>query len=66
MNYYFDEDEDTVYSGSEYGRWRDSLEPDLLYLESYALHTSDDHVFYTYASSGEGGSSARRSPGPST
>jgi len=47
MNYYFDEDEDTVYSGSEYGRWRDSLEPDLLYLESYALHTSDDHVFYT-------------------
>jgi hypothetical protein len=47
MNYYFDEDEDTVYSGNEYCRWRDSLEPDLLYLESYALHTSDDHVFYT-------------------
>lgn len=55
MNYYFDEEEGTVYSGSEYGRWRDSLEPALVYLESYALHTSDDHVFYTFASSGDGG-----------
>lgn len=55
MNYYFDEEEGTIYSGSEYGRWRDSIEPDQVYLESYALNTSDDHVFYTFASSSDGG-----------
>lgn len=55
MNYYFDEDEGTVYSGQEYCRWRDSLQPDLVYLESYAPHTSDDHVFYSFASTSDGG-----------
>jgi len=54
MNYYFDEEEETIYSGVEYCRWRGSVEPDLLYLESYALHTSDDRVFYTFASAGDG------------
>lgn len=55
MNYYFDEEDGAIYSGIEYCRWRDSLEPDLVYLESYALHSSEDHVFYSFASSGDGG-----------
>ena len=53
-NWYYDEDEDELYSGSEYCLWSDSVQPDQIYQENYFLHSSDDHFFCGIASSEDG------------
>ncbi len=54
MNWYYDEDEDELYSGSEYCLWSDSVQPDRIYQEDYYLHSSDDHVYCGIASADDG------------
>ncbi len=53
-NWYYDEEEEELYSGSEYCLWSDSVEPDQTYQENYFLHSSDDHFFCSIASSSDG------------
>lgn len=54
MNWYYDEDQEELYSGSEYCLWSDSVEPDRIYQENYFLHSSDDHFFCGIASDEDG------------
>lgn len=54
MNWYYDEDEDELYSGSEYCLWSDSVQPDRIYQEDYFLHSSDDHVYCGITSADDG------------
>ena len=53
-NWYYDEDQEEFYSGSEYGLWSDSVEPDQIYQENYFLHSSDDRFFCGITSSEDG------------
>lgn len=53
-NWYYDEDEDKLYSGCEYSLWSDSLQPVQVYQENYFLHSSDDHFFCSITSSEDG------------
>lgn len=54
LNWYYDEEEEELYSGSEYCLWSDSVEPYQTYQENYFLHSSDDHFFCSIASSSDG------------
>ena len=54
INYYYDEEEDRVLSGSEYCVWSDSTEPDIVLLENYAVHQSNDRISYNFTTSSEG------------
>lgn len=54
INYYYDEEEDRVLSGSEYCVWSDSTEPDIVLLENYAVHQSNDRISYNFTTSFDG------------
>ncbi len=54
MNYYYDEEEDRLFSGSQFCQWSDSTEPDFVFLENYADHQSDERISYNYTSSFDG------------
>jgi len=54
LSWYYDEDEEELYSGSEYCLWSDSVQPDIVFQENYFLHSSDDHFFCSTASSENG------------
>jgi hypothetical protein len=54
MSWYFDEDAQEVMSGTEYGCWSDSVEADLIYLEDYHPHSSDDQIYYGFCSTPDG------------
>ncbi len=53
-NWYYDEDQEEVYSGSEYCLWSDSTQPDQVYQENYFPHSSDDHFFCGISSTDDG------------
>ncbi len=52
-NWYYDEDQEEVYSGSEYCLWSDSTQPDQL-PGNYFPHSSDDHFFCGISSTDDG------------
>ncbi len=54
INYYYDEEEERVLSGSEYCVWSYSTEPDLVYFENYSDHQSEDRISYNYTSTFDG------------
>jgi hypothetical protein len=54
MSWYYDEDAQELMSGTEYGRWSDSVEADLIYMEDYHLQSSDDQVSYNFCSTPDG------------
>ncbi|MCK4504824.1 MAG: 6-bladed beta-propeller [Candidatus Aegiribacteria sp.] len=54
INYYYDEEEERVLSGSEYCVWSDSIEPDIVLLENYAVHQSNDRISYNFTTSSDG------------
>lgn len=54
LNWYYDQEEEKQYSGSEYCLWSDSVEPDRIYQENYFLHSSDDRFSCSIASSEDG------------
>jgi hypothetical protein len=54
LNWYYDEDEEKIYSGSEYCLWSDSVQPDRIYREDYFLQSSDDHFSCGIASAEDG------------
>ncbi len=54
LNWYYDQEEEELYSGSEYCLWSDSVEPDRIYQENYFLHSSDDRFSCGIASSEDG------------
>lgn len=51
MNYYFDDETDRVFSGAEYCVWSDSTAPDIVFLENYTDHQSEDRISYSFTSS---------------
>lgn len=54
LNWYYDQEEEKLYSGSEYCLWSDSVEPDRIYQENYFLHSSDDRFSCGIVSSEDG------------
>ncbi len=54
LNWYYDQEEEELYSGSEYCLWSDSAQPDQIYQENYFLHSSTDHFFCGIVSSEDG------------
>lgn len=52
--YYWDEDPEEYFRGSEFCLWSESVVPDITYLESYSPSSSDDRVNYNFGSNSEG------------
>jgi hypothetical protein len=54
INYFFDDDAGRVLSGAEYCVWSDSTNPDIVFLENYTDHQSEDRTSYNFTSSVNG------------
>ncbi len=53
-NYYYDEDAEEYFRGSEFCLWSDKVVPDLTYQENYYPSSSDDRASYNFCSTSEG------------
>ena len=53
-SYYYDEDAEEVFTGSEFCLWSDSVSPDITYQENYFPSSSDDRISYNFCSNSEG------------
>lgn len=54
FGYYWDEDAEEYFRGTEFCLWSDSVIPDVTYQESYYPSSSDDRVNYNFGSNSEG------------
>lgn len=53
-SYYYDEDAEEIYTGSEFCLWSDSVSPDITYQENYFPSSSNDRISYNFCSNSEG------------